>query len=316
MEQIPINCIFKSFEARISDEEQLQLNEWLAESAENLQIYDELKKTYTASGKLEIDFNPDEIKALENVNRKIHSNKTIGIVWRAAAAVVILLLASQFIFRSQLPGNWNEIVAGQQQTVFLPDSSKVILAANASLKFPDSFKGNKRKVILAGTAYFEITINPEKPFHINAPNTEIEVLGTKFMVDAAQPDIEKVAVDEGKVAFSSGTIFSRQKVILTKNEIGTWNIESHQLSEQVNPKQNGNSWLSGRLYFSEQKLSEVLSTIESFYNVEIDLTDSGFANLRYSGQFNTNDAENVIKTICLTLNLSYQKTEEYFVIKP
>jgi len=316
MEQIPINSILKSFDDCISEEERLQLNGWLAESAENRQNYDELKKTYTASGKLEIDFNPDKIKALENVNRKINSNKTIGIIWRAAAAVVILLLASQFIFRSQMPGNWKEIVAEQQQTVFLPDSSKVILAENASLKFPDSFKGNKRKVILTGTAYFEITKNPEKPFHINAPNTEIEVLGTKFLVDATQADIEKVAVDEGKVAFSSSSVMSRQKVILTKNEIGIWKAENHQLNKQINQEQNSNAWLSGRLYFSNQVLSEVLSTIENHYKVKIELADSAFSNLRYSGQFSSNDAERVIETICLTLNLSYQKTEQNFVIKP
>ena len=40
--------------------------------------------------------------------------------------------------------------------------------------------------------------------------------------------------DEGKVAFSSGSILSRQKVILTENEIGTWNGKNHQLNEQVN----------------------------------------------------------------------------------
>ncbi len=316
MEQIPINKILKSFEHGISEEEQLQLSEWLAKSNENRKIYDELKKTYNASGKLKIDFEPDEVKALEKVNRKIRSNKTIVFAWRAAAAVIILLLASQFIFRTQMQQNWNEVIADHQQTVFLPDSSKVILAENASLKFPDSFKGNKRKVILEGTAYFEITKNPEKPFHINAPNTEIEVLGTKFLVDAQDENIEKVLVDEGKVAFSSGSLLSRQKVILTKNEIGTWNTESHQLSEQVNSEQNSNAWLSGRLSFSNLPLSEVLKTLEKQFNIKIELDDSNFATIRYSGQFNTGNAEEVIKTICMTLNLSYEKQANNYRIKP
>jgi len=316
MEQIPINKILKSFEHGISEEEQLQLSEWLAKSNENRKIYDELKKTYNASGKLKIDFEPDEVKALEKVNRKIRSNKTIVFAWRAAAAVIILLLASQFIFRTQMQQNWNEVIADHQQTVFLPDSSKVILAENASLKFPDSFKGNKRKVILEGTAYFEITKNPEKPFHINAPNTEIEVLGTKFMVDAQDENIEKVLVDEGKVAFSSGSLLSRQKVILTKNEIGTWNTESHQLSEQVNSEQNSNAWLSGRLSFSNLPLSEVLKTLENHFKIKIELVDTSFSATKYSGQFNTNNAEEIIETICLTLNLSYETKDQKFVIKP
>lgn len=316
MDRIPINSILQSFEGRISDEEQVLLSEWLAESAENCQIYNELRKTYTACGKLDIDFHPDETKALEKVNRKIRSNKTIVFAWRAAAAVILLLLASQFIFRAQMPRNWNEIIAVQQQTVFLPDSSKVILAENASLKFPDSFKGNQRKVILTGTAYFEITKNKEKPFHINTPNTEIEVLGTKFLVDANDKNFEKVLVDEGKVAFSSGSILSQQKVILTKNEIGTWNPESHQLSEQINSEQNSNAWLSGRLAFSNLPLSEVLKTLENHFNIKIELADTSFSATKYSGQFNTNNAEKIIETICLTLNLSYENKDQKFVIKP
>lgn len=317
MEQIPINSILKSFEGRISNKEQQQLDEWLAASKENRQMFNELKKTYTATGKIKIGFEPDAVNALQNVNRKIGSNKTIRVVWRAAAAVVILLLASQFILRTQMPHTWNEIVAEQQQTVFLPDSSKVILAQNASLKYPDSFTGNKRKTILAGTAYFEITKNPEKPFVIDAPNTQIEVLGTKFLVEADRPDTEKVLVDEGKVAFSTGNIFSRHEVILTKNEVGTWTAENHQLSEQINPEQNSNTWLSGRFSFSDLPLSEVLKTIENHFNIEIELTDKNFENIRYSGHFNEQeDASEILQIICLTLNISFEKEGIHYTLQP
>ncbi|WP_321345653.1 FecR family protein [uncultured Draconibacterium sp.] len=316
MNKVPIQLILQSFENTLLAKEREELDDWLGQSQENRTHYDELQKTYTASGKIAVDFDPDEIKALSNVNRQISKNKTIRIYWRAAAAVILLLLASQFIFRAQMSRNWNEIVAEQKQILFLPDSSKVILAENASLRFPDSFKGNTRKIILSGTAYFEITKNPEKPFHINTENTKIEVLGTKFLVNANEKDLEKVLVDEGKVAFSSGSILSRQKVILTENEIGTWNSKNHQLNEQVNTKQNSNAWLSGRLSFSNLSLSEVLTTLENHFSVKFTLADESFANIKYSGQFSTADAENIIKTICLTLNLSYQTEGQNFIIKP
>lgn len=316
MNKVPIHLILQSFENTLSAKEKEELDDWLGQAPENRTHYHELQKTYTASGKIAVDFNPGEIKALVNVNRTINRNKTLRVFWRTAAAAILLLLASQFIFRAQIPHNWNEIVAAQKQIVFLPDSSQVILAENSSLKFPDSFKGNRRKIILSGTAYFEITKNPGKPFHINTANTKIEVLGTKFLVDANEKDSEKVLVDEGKVAFSSGSILSRQKVILTKNEIGIWNCKNHQLSEKVNTKQNSNTWLSGRLSFSNLPLSEVLTTIENHFNIKIKLADESFANIKYTGQFNTANTENIVKTICLTLNLSYQTEGQNFVIKP
>ncbi len=316
MEQIPINQILKSFEGRLSEKEQAELSGWLSLSEENRQQYKELQKTYNISEKLKVDFEPDAAKALEEVNRKIYSKGTIRFVWQAAAAVVLLVLATQVILRTQSNYNWNKITALQQQTVFLPDSSKVILAKNAELKYPEIFKGNNRNVILIGTAYFEITKNHNKPFHIKTQNTKIEVLGTKFLVEDDLSNFEKVSVDEGKVAFSTGSVFSRQKVILTKNEIGTWNAKNRRLSEQINPEQNSNAWLSGRLSFSNLPLSEVLTTLENHFNLKITLTDESFADIKYSGQFNTQNAEDVIKTICLTLNLFYQKEGQNFMIKP
>jgi transmembrane sensor len=90
------------------------------------------------------------------------------------------------------------------------------------LKFPETFKGNKREVQLTGKGYFEITKNPEKPFLIKTKHSHIEVLGTKFLVDASQPNTEKVIVDEGRVALKVG-LFMTKKVLLTQNEIGVWN---------------------------------------------------------------------------------------------
>lgn len=315
MEQIPIHQIIQSFESKISEKEQVELDKWLSESDINRQRFEELRKTYTISGKLKIDLATDEIKALEKVHHQINTRKNIRMVWRAAAAIIILVLATQIILQTNSTANWQEITASQNRTIYLPDSSKVILAENTTLKFPETFKGNEREVQLTGKAYFEITKNPEKPFLINTKNTNIEVLGTKFLVDASQPNTEKVIVDEGKVALKTG-VFMTKKVLLTQNEIGVWNRENNELSKQITHEQNSNTWLSGRFKFSNLPLSEVLKTIENHFNVKIALADENFSVIKYSGQFNSTDAEEIIETICITLNLSYQKEGNNFEIKP
>ncbi|QGY46209.1 DUF4974 domain-containing protein [Maribellus comscasis] len=316
MEQIPIHRIIQSFENKLSEKEKEELDAWLSSSKENRQQFEELRKTYTATGKLKIDFNPDAKEGLEKVNKRIQSGKTKHIVWRAAAALLLLALATQLVLQIQEPNNRTEIVAQQRQIVFLPDSSKVILAKNACLSYPKTFKKNERDVKLNGTAYFEITKKPGKPFQIKTQHTKVEVLGTKFLVEADNPSTEKVTVDEGKVAFNSGSLFSGKKLILTKNEIGTWNAKTKKLSEEINQQQNSNSWLSGRFNFSNMPLSEVLKTLEQHFNKKIELNDKNAGALKYSGQFNSNySLENIIKTICLTLDFSYEKNENTYVIK-
>ncbi|MGE0019553.1 MAG: FecR family protein [Draconibacterium sp.] len=315
MKQIPIHQIIQSFEGKISEKEQKELDEWFSESAENQKTFEELRKTYTVSGKLNIDFATDEIKALVKVHQQINTRKNIRMVWRAAAAIIILILATQIILQTNSTANWQEITASQNRTIFLPDSSKVILAENASLKFPETFKENKREVQLTGKGYFEITKNAEKPFLIKTNHSHIEVLGTKFLVDASQPNTEKVIVDEGKVALKAG-LFMTKEILLTQNEIGIWNRENNKLSKQITHEQNSNTWLSGKLTFSNLPLSEVLKTVENHFNIRIALADENFSDIKYSGQFNTSDAEEIVKTICLTLNLSYQKEGNNFEIKP
>lgn len=315
MEQIPIHQIIQSFESKISEKEQQELDKWLSKSNINRHRFEELRKTYTVSRKLKFDFATDEIKALEKVHHQINSRKNIRMVWRAAAAIIILVLATQIILQINSTANWQEITASQNRTIYLPDSSKVILAENTTLKFPETFNGIEREVQLTGKGYFEITKNPEKPFLIKTKNTNIEVLGTKFLVDASQTNTEKVIVDEGKVALKAG-LFITKEVILTQNEIGVWNKENNELSKQITHEQNSNTWLSGRLTFSNLPLSEVLKTIENHFNIKIALTDENFNDIKYSGQFNTSDADEILETICITLNLSYQKEGNYFEIKP
>lgn len=315
MSQIPIHQIIQFFESKISEKEQKELDEWFSESAENQKTFEEFRKTYSFSEKLNFDFATDEKNALVKVHQQINTRKNIRMVWRAAAAIIILILATHIILQTNSTANWHKITASQNRTIYLPDSSKVILAENTTLKFPETFKGNEREVQLTGKGYFEITKNPEKPFLVKTKNSHIEVLGTKFLVDASQPNREKVIVDEGKVALKVG-LFMTKKVLLTQNEIGVWNRENNVLSKQITHEQNSNSWLSGRLTFSNLPLSEVLKTIENHFNIKIALADENFSDIKYSGQFNTSDVEEILETICITLNLSYQKEGNNFEIKP
>ncbi|MFV0375935.1 MAG: FecR family protein [Mangrovibacterium sp.] len=317
MEQVPIHQILKSFEGRLVKNDSAVLNEWLLLSEANKDLYEELRKAYSTAGKLTMEFEPDSERALLQVTRRIKVHHTIRMLWQsAAAAVILIILSTQLISQLSEPTDWQEVTALERQTVILPDSSKVVLAPNARVQYPTQFAEKLRTIKLEGSAYFEINRNLDKPFKISTKNTLIEVLGTKFMVEAQHPDLERVLVDEGKVAFSSGSVFSRKKVILSKNEIGIWDAENHQLSEQINPEQNANAWLSGRLSFSNQPLYEVIKTLEKHFNIDLNLTDANFAGISYSGQFNTSNPEDIVKTICQTLNLSYTKNEPNFVIKP
>ena len=52
------------------------------------------------------------------------------------------------------------------------------------MRYPAVFTGNKREITLDGEAYFEVTHNEDKPFVVQTNKCNVEVLGTKFNVEA------------------------------------------------------------------------------------------------------------------------------------
>ncbi|MDR1335484.1 MAG: FecR family protein, partial [Tannerella sp.] len=75
----------------------------------------------------------------------------------------------------------NEANAPTLATV-LDDGSIVYLSEQTSLKYPGTFDGDRREVVLQGDAFFEIRKNAEQPFFIDTEPAVIEVAGTSFQV--------------------------------------------------------------------------------------------------------------------------------------
>lgn len=316
MDSFPIDKIVASFEGQLSGGEQKELDLWLAESTENQTNFDELKRIFEATKQLQIDFHPDEYKALESVNRKLKVRRVI--VWsrQIAASLISLFILSRVIMLVLPDFNLVEVTSTEQQVIYLPDSSKVTLAANSQLKYHRQFTSNERDVVLHGKAYFEIAPNKQLPFVIRTQNTEIKVLGTKFLVDASAINKEIVVVDEGHVAFCSIKSDKSKTLKLTANEIGIWNATSDSLTEQLNTDLNLNAGLSKRMIFKEAPLKTVIRDFERYYQVKIELADKRLEMRKYSGSFSNLEAEKAIHILGNSLNLTIGKNKNTYIIQP
>lgn len=111
----------------------------------------------------------------------------------------------------QYKGNGNEHAQTQYNTLFNPRGSKVInltlsdgtkvwLNSETSLKYPIAFSNTERKVEVNGEAYFEVAHDAAKPFIVSKGETEVEVLGTHFNVNAYDDESAiKVTLLQGSV---------------------------------------------------------------------------------------------------------------------
>lgn len=90
---------------------------------------------------------------------------------------------------------------GGRQRVSLPDGSHVVLASGTTIVLSKGFATGAREVELDGEGFFEIaSVSAGKPFVLHTANLLIEVLGTRFHIDAYRKNAgEQVDLLEGRL---------------------------------------------------------------------------------------------------------------------
>ena len=193
--------------------------------------------------------------------------------------------------------------------VKLPDGSNIFLNRNTKLSYKSNHGKSVRHVTLSGEAFFEITPDHPKPFIVDAGNATVEVLGTSFNVITKNKDsVVEVFVKTGKVmlADSSGS----RTLVLNPGFIGTMNSK---LSEKkLNNNPNYMSWNTGQLIYEGQKLDVVFHDLKRVYNIDIVTSDPEILDLPIATSFNNEPHETIIRVICTTFNLGYQKDGDIY----
>lgn len=200
-------------------------------------------------------------------------------IWSAAAILILLVGFSATLL--YMPSSSNqiplapsycqvEIPRGATSKLTLPDGSVVHLNGSTTLKYDASLQHNpQREVYLSGEAYFEVAKNTEKPFIVHAEKVSIKVLGTVFNVSSypENPDIQ-VSLLEGSVKVAADSE-AKKEIILTPNEQAIYNKANGRLSMRKTDATLQASWITGRMVFVNERLSDILKRIEKKHDVHI-----------------------------------------------
>ncbi|RZL36239.1 MAG: FecR family protein [Pedobacter sp.] len=203
--------------------------------------------------------------------------------------------------------NTIETPKGGQYQVILPDGTKVWLNAASSLKYPEAFIGNERKVELTGEAYFEVAKNKNLPFRVLSKNQEIEVLGTHFNVNNYMDDkTAKTTLLEGSINISN----SKSKKTLKAGEqavIKDYGLAAIQVLIDVDTD-GETAWKNGQFRFNNAGLKTILNQLERWYDIKIDYTT--VPEKRYNGMVPRKaKLSEVLNMLELTGNISFEIKE-------
>ncbi len=307
----------------LSPDERAELNE-LKAGADDSTAERDMARLWKLTGKHQPDFQPDTEAALAKLHQKMRAagprQPARLSVWRrpwaVAAGFLLLLTAGWLTFsRWSAPADaWVSATTGpqQQQTLELPDGSRVQLNENTTITYPagDWSALEGRNVRLSGEAFFQVAHKPESPFRVVAQTGVVQVLGTQFNVRAytAERTIE-VAVTSGKVALSDAA--NIQRVELTAGAAALIDANG-KLNRLDMPARSRMAWRNGELYLKDAELGETLRLLERYYGVSIVVKPEQIINCpaRITGEWKARDWNNVVSYLARATQLRLEKTGE------
>ena len=202
---------------------------------------------------------------------------------------------------------------GKRSNIVLSDGSKIWINSGTQLDFPTDFVGNKREIKVNGEIYIEVVNDNKKPFIVNTGKMAIQVYGTSFNVTAYDDEeTSSVVLVEGSVGVTTP---GYERTILSPSE--KLDLSSNGISKEVVDVSEYISWTRDVLEFDETPISEVLSKIGRYYNVQFENSpDIRLNEQTCSGKlFLSNNLDSVMISISVLSSTEYERNNNIIHIR-
>ncbi|WP_316793666.1 FecR family protein [Pedobacter frigoris] len=199
--------------------------------------------------------------------------------------------------------NKMETNTGGQSRLILPDGTKVWLNSSSSLRYPVLFNSGERRVELTGEAYFEVAKDKSKVFKVITNMQEVQVLGTKFNVNAyPEEQNTKTTLLEGSV--NVGLINKAPACLLKPGQ------QAIQIGQQFKVStvdtEEFISWKDGYFLFNNEPISTAMRKLARWYDVEV-VYEGDFADINFGGTvFKSNTLKKTLKLLESTNRLKFK----------
>lgn len=178
------------------------------------------------------------------------------------------------------------VAQGGEYSLVLSDGTRIFVNSMSKLVFPVRFSGDKREISLEGEAYFEVAKDKSKPFIVTIKGIQVEVLGTSFNI-RAYPDDDRsfTTLVEGKVKLNP-TNQSSNNCFLEPDQQAVYDPSSNGIVIQKVDAKQIVQWSTGRYFFNDQSLDEIMKTLSRWYDFNYRYEDESLKMIRFEGGLN------------------------------
>lgn len=260
--KITEDILIRFLKCETTAEEEVAILDWLDADPENIKTLNRIDFQFNAA------ILHSEIPA-EPVKKKNFLHRLIA--YSAAAVIAAAIAIGNGMHQARKARTEMEslmtsisVPAGQRICMTLQDGSRVWLNAGTTMEYPSIFRKDCRTVKLSGEAFFDVTTDKDRPFIIETFACNVEVLGTRFNVEADAVDSEfSTALLEGSVRLTENstgalmTLKPGEKAELIKGRL--------RRSRITNPDEY--LWTDGIISLQCDSFSELLNRLEKAYDV-------------------------------------------------
>lgn len=268
----------------LAAEERAALDAWLEASTLNRVAYLRLKASWRRADRLAVLKSP----ATEQIRTgwRAHPRLAAGL---AAALLVAAGIGGWLATR----GPQEQVYAtalGKVQSVRLADGTRMELNTDTHLRTDVT---DRRRVVTldSGEAYFDVVHDEKRPFTVYAGNRRITDLGTKFSVFRNGDDV-RVTVREGRVKVDvlDRAAAATPVVAEAGHTVVANGSEALVLAQPEQDIENGLSWRSGMLVFSQQTLADAAEQFNRYNNRKI-VVEGAARRIRIGGSFKADNVD-------------------------
>ncbi len=301
-------------------EEEKDVLEWLDNDKSRYLMLDRLLQARKVPVSIQESISADS--SLLYVMDKIQRRRKVKLYMSIAAIFIgLLAIASGVLFVDNVTQvEWKTVSTekGELKNVVLADGTKVLLAPASKLNYQVAFTSEKREVELEGEAYFEVMHNEKHQFVVHTTNADIIVLGTIFNVNAYRDNSNMSTVlvngkvkmqffDSNKKEIGNCTLFPSQKAAFNKQG-GKFSVHKVDLNHEL-------AWRDRRLSFKNENFTDVMKSLERFYNINVIFESKKLPTKRFTGEFNEESLKDILEIYKEWTRFQYKIVDNKVYIK-
>lgn len=176
-----------------------------------------------------------------------------------------------------------EVPRGGEFKVILEDSTEVWLNAESTLRYPEKFGSDERRVEITGEAYFSVHHEPDRPFYVIAGNQQVRVYGTTFDVrNYADEENVYTTLETGSISLSR-TDGEGGNLFLSPGHQAVFDKADSRVEMKVVDPKVITGWRYGRFVFEEQPLRNIMRELSRWYDFEYEFSDPKLGDVVFLG---------------------------------